>query len=90
LTPGAPISVAWVEAGSVAGFGRAGEFGGMLMVSLAADTRAAAPRSERKEKRCMLEASCQDRFASNIKVAGYRCMLRYSGVGRCNVGGSVA
>jgi hypothetical protein len=36
--------------------GRAGEFGGMLMVSLAAEARAAAPRTERKEEICILQA----------------------------------
>jgi hypothetical protein len=56
LTPGAPIKVAWVEAGSEAGFGRAGEFGGILTVSFAADARATTPRTERKEEICILQA----------------------------------
>ena len=66
MTPGAPISVAWVEAGSVAGFSRAGEFGGMLMVSFAADARAAAPRSERTEEKCMLAAKYQEGILSYL------------------------
>lgn len=78
FTPGAPISVAWVEAGSTAGFGRAGEFGGMLMVSLAADARAAAPRTERKEERCMLQERHQRGSSRRIWTAGCRCMLRYT------------
>jgi len=48
------MRTAWVEAGSVAGLGRAGGDGGMLTVSLAAEARAAAPRSERIEGRCIL------------------------------------
>ena len=66
MTPGAPISVAWVEAGSVAGFGRAGEFGGMLMVSLAADATTAAPRTERREGKCMLTAKYQEGISSYL------------------------
>lgn len=88
LTPGAPISVAWVEAGSEAGFGRAGEFGGMLMVSLAADARAAAPRTERKEEICILEARCWVEVSSYINIRSSLYVALYR-VARCNVGGSV-
>ena len=52
--PGAPTRTACVEAGRVAGLGNAGGDGGMLTVSLAAEARAAAPRSEKIEGRCML------------------------------------
>jgi hypothetical protein len=89
LTPGAPIKVAWVEAGSEAGFGRAGEFGGMLMVSLAADASAAAPRTERREEICILEARCQKEVSGymNIRMSLYVALYH---IARCNVGGSVA
>ena len=59
LTPGAPIRTACVEEESAAGLGRAGGDGGMLMVSLAAEARAAAPRSEMIEGICMLDC-CHD------------------------------
>ena len=58
--PGAPMRTACVDEGSVAGLGRAGGDGGTLMVSLAADARAAAPRTDKKEERCMLAARYQE------------------------------
>jgi hypothetical protein len=60
LIPGPPMRVAWVEARRVAGLGRAGELGGMLMVSLAAVVRAAALRSESMEGRSMVSASFEE------------------------------
>ena len=53
------MRTACVEEESVAGLGRAGGEGGMLTVSLAAEARAAAPRSERIEWICMLDG-CHD------------------------------
>lgn len=69
--------------------GRAGEFGGILMVNLAADARAAAPRTERKEEICILEVRCGRKLSSymNNRMSSYVALYR---VASCNVGGSVA
>lgn len=48
------MRIACVEGGSEAGFGRTGGVGGMVMVSFAAEARAAAPRNERRDARCIL------------------------------------
>lgn len=62
------MRTAWVEAGRVAGFGRAGEFGGMLMVSLAAEVRAAAPSSDMMEGMCILQMSSRIDNPSAVSV----------------------
>ena len=54
LLPGAPMRVACVDGGRVAGFGRTGGDGGMETVSFAADARAAAPRSDSIDEKYML------------------------------------
>ena len=76
--PGAPMRTACVEEGSVAGLGRAGGDGGTLMVSLAADARAAAPRRERIEGICMV-GDCHDAESMLCVGVGFKLwtMLLY-------------
>jgi hypothetical protein len=59
----------------VAGLGRAGGDGGTLMVSLAADARAAAPRREKIEGICMV-GGCHDAESVFCVGVGFNC-------GRC-------
>ena len=54
MLPGAPRSVAWVDAGRAAGLGKIGGAEGMKIVSLAAEARAALPMSDSSNGRCIM------------------------------------